>query len=220
MEVGEAVFMSWRFIKVQAFVVASVFSIAILLFAAQRHDSGATPQFHAVVDLSSDQVPAAASSSPTALIAPARFGGAWTLQSLPPTRLIAPLAVIEAHHKNFPDSEALVTMDDVSAFERTHGAVPQGAIVLLTSENASISPVFNSDALRFLVEARNVVGVGSAGSQIVSAPDNSYLAGKGVYKIENVVNLSLIPHTGMIGVAAPDKIASAEGPVRFMALVK
>ena len=112
-------------------------------------------------------------------------------------------------------------MDDVAAYERMHGAISQGAIILLVSSNKNATPLFGHEALHFLIEARNVVGIGSAGTQIVSADENSYLARRGVYELVNVTNLSLIPPSGVIAVAAPQKInGAAEGPVRLMALVK
>lgn len=214
--------MSCRTLKVQTFVVVATLSVAMLLFAAQHRDVAAGPQFRAVIDLShSDKAIAGLGSGKTILIAPASLGGAWTLDSLPTTRLIAPLAVIEAERKNFPDSESLVTMDDVAAYERAHGAISQGAIILLVSSNKSAMPLFSHDALHFLIEARNVVGIGTAGTQIVSADENSYLAKRGIYELENVDNLSLVPRSGVIAVAAPQKISgAAEGPVRLMALVK
>jgi kynurenine formamidase len=206
--------MSFRFLKVQLFVVASTLSIAMLLFAAQRRDVG-PPQFRSIVDLTAN------SSQNTILVAPAKVGGAWTVDSLPSLRLVAPLAIIQAEHKNFPDSESLVTMDDVASFERTHGAIGQGAIVLVTSDHAGATPIIHSDALHFLIEARNVVGIGNAGTKVVSADQNSYLAAKGIYQLENVASISLLPHSGAIAVAAPQKIPGAsESPVRLMALVK
>lgn len=211
--------MSCRFLKVQASVVAAVLSIAMLLFAAQRHDSGAAPQFRTVIDLTTP----AGSPAParTTLLAPAKLGGAWNVETLPPTRLIAPLAVIEAEHKNFPESESLVTMDDVAAYERMHGPVPQGSMVLLASSKPGINPIFSHDALHFLMEARDVVAIGGGGTRLVDAFDDSYLAKKGAYELENVVNISVLPKSGMIGVAAPDKLPGAgEAPVRLMALVK
>jgi kynurenine formamidase len=211
--------MSCKFLKVQASVVAAVLSIAMLLFAAQRHDNGSGPQFHTVIDLTT--AAGSPASSRTTLLAPSQLGGAWTVESLPPTRLIAPLAVIEAGHKNFPESESLVTMDDVAAYERVHGAVPQGSIVLLASNKPGINPVFSHDALHFLMEARDVVAIGGGGTHLVDASEDSYLGQKGAYEIENIANISVLPKSGMIGVAAPDKLPDAgEAPVRLMALVK
>lgn len=213
--------MNFRLLKIQAFVVAAALSIALLLFAAQNHNLGTEPQFRAVVDLTaSTSLRVDLNSRNTILVAPAKIGGAWTVDTLPATRLVAPLAVIEAQHKNFPDSESLVTMNDVAEYERDHGAVPQGALVLLTSKKEQ-TPRFSEDALHFLVEARNIVGIGNSGTEVAPSTQDQYLAQKGIYELENVANLSLIPRSGGIAIAAPEKIAGASaGPVRLMALVR
>ena len=214
--------MNFRLLKIQASVAAATLGVTILLFAAQKHSIGTGPQFRAVVDLtaSTSMKLDLSASRNTILVAPARMGGVWTVDTLPATRLIAPLAVIEAQHKNFPDSESLVTMNDVADYERDHGAVPQGAIVLLTSKKEP-TPQFSQDALHFLVEARNIVGIGNAGTTVASNSETSYLANKGIYELENVANLSLVPQSGVIAIAAPEKINGAgEGPVRLMALVR
>lgn len=213
--------MSCRFLKVQLFVVVSTLSVAMLLFAAQRHDAQVAPQFRSVIDLSGPSTSGPSSSPGTLLVAPAGVGGVWTVDSLPALRLVAPLAIIHAGHKNFSDSESLVTMDDVATYEQTHGPVAQGSIVLITSMHSGTAPELDADALHFLVEARNVVGIGSMGTRLVSPEQNSYLAKKGIYQLENVENLSVVPRVGAIAMAAPQKIPGApESPVRLMALVR
>lgn len=213
--------MNFRLLKIQAFVVAATLSIALLLFAAQNHKIGSGPQFRAVVDLTaSTSLRVDLNSRNTILVAPAKTGGVWTVDTLPATRLVAPLAVIEAQHKNFPNSESLVTMNDVADYERDHGAVPQGALVLLTSKKERTAR-FTEDALLFLVEARNIVGIGNSGTEVAPSTQAQYLASKGIYELENVANLSLVPASGVIAIAAPEKINGAsEGPVRLMALVR
>jgi kynurenine formamidase len=213
--------MNFKLLRIQGFVVAATLSIALLLFAAQNHNIGNKPQFRAVVDLTaSTSLRVDLNSRDTILVAPAKIGGLWTVDTLPATRLVAPLAVIEAQHKNFSNSESLVTMNDVADYERDHGAVPQGALVLLTSKKEQ-TPQFSGDALHFLVEARNIVGIGNAGTEVVSSTEAPYLAEKGIYELENVANLSLVPSSGVIAIAAPEKISGAsEGPVRLMALVR
>jgi len=194
----------------------------MLLFAATHRENAAGPQYKTVIDLSASILARSqATLSETTIVSPAEFGGAWNLESLPSTRLIAPVAVIEAQHKNFPDSESLVTMDDVANYERLHGAVAQGSMILLASSQQSFAPVLNHDALHFLAEARNIIAIGGAGTQLTATDENAYLAKKGIYELENVSNLSLVPRSGVVGVAAPQKLAGAtEGPVRLMALVK
>lgn len=215
--------MSGRFLKVQAFVVGLTVSIAMLLFAAQRRDSGVVLQYRAVIDLTGTGTTTVAngSSQSAAMIAPAKLGGSWTLETIPTNHLVAPLAVIEAEHKNFSGSESLVTMDDVAEYERLHGAIPQRAVVLISSVKENVTPSLNDDALHFLAQARNIVGVGSASSQTVSLNENTYLAENDIYELSNVANVSLVPKSGAIVIVAPQKTAGAsEAPVRLMAIVR
>jgi kynurenine formamidase len=208
--------MSCRFLKVQSVVVGCTLSIAMLLFAAQHHDAGPGSQFRTVIDMSAPTL-----AGKTVMVSPAKLGGAWSVDQVPPVRLVGQLAIVEAEHKNFANSEALVTMDDVAGYERAHGAIPQGAIVLLTSTRPNIVPEFSSDALHFLVEARNVVGIGGAGAETVSPDQNAYLAKNGIYELNNVTNLSIAPRSGALAIAAPVKAERAtESPVRLMALVR
>src|SRR6185503_2181735 len=103
--------MSCRLLRVQVFVVAAVLSIAMLLFAATRHDSRPASPYRTVIDLSASISSGSQSASAqTNLVSPAQFGGIWNLETLPSARLIAPVAVIEAEHKNFPNAESLITM--------------------------------------------------------------------------------------------------------------
>jgi kynurenine formamidase len=131
------------------------------------------------------------------------------------------LVVLEAQHKRFPDSEFLVTMDDVASYERMNGAVPRGAIVLLASAKQDATPLLNDDALRFLGEARNIVGIGTAAHQTVAPGDNSYLAAKGIYQLLNVTNIAILPRSGAIAIAAPEKVSGAtEERSRVLALAR
>jgi kynurenine formamidase len=211
--------MSGRFLKVQLFVVGTTLSIAMLLFAAQRREAVQAPQFRSVIDLTQPQL--ANPLQNTVLVAPSSAGGAWTVDSLPPARLVGPLALIRAQHKNFPSSESLVTMDDVAAYESTYGAIPQGAVVLVDSQRADTAPIVCGDALRFLVEARNIVALGNAGTEVVGPSDDAYVARNGIYQLRNVTNLSILPRSGPIAMVAPQKLPDeSEAPVRFMALLK
>jgi kynurenine formamidase len=149
------------------------------------------------------------------------MGGAWTLETLPAARLVAPLSVIQVQRKNFAGSEQLLTMDDVAEYERLHGPIPQGSVVLAFSAKKDVVPVFDAISLEFLIEARNVIGVGNAGTSVSPPQANSLLATKGVYELLNVANVSELPQTNSVIIAAPQKTpGAAEGPVRLMALLK
>ena len=87
--------MNFRLLKIQAFVVAATLSIALLLFAAQNHKIHTGAEFRAVVDLTaSTSLRVDLNSRNTILVAPAKIGGVWTVDTLPTTRLVAPLAAL------------------------------------------------------------------------------------------------------------------------------
>ena len=88
-------------------------------------------------------------------------------------RVVAPLVVMDVTRQARNESGSLVTMDDIARWEEAHGHVPANAVVMARSEaptrwrsqpdagNAGRFPGFSEDAIRFLVEARFVYGLGT-----------------------------------------------------------
>jgi kynurenine formamidase len=87
-------------------------------------------------------------------------------------------------------------------------------------------PGYSEDAAKFLVEARNVMGLGidTPGVDYGSSrklPVEQYTLAHSVYHLENVTNLDRTPGNGAVVVVAPMKLeAHAEAPVRIFALVR
>jgi kynurenine formamidase len=80
-------------------------------------------------------------------------------------------------------------------------------------------PGYSEDAAKFLVEARNVLGMG-ADIRSKSVSDD-YTLSHSVYHLENVANLDQVPGNGAIVVVSPMKLeGKTEGPVRLLALVR
>lgn len=68
----------------------------------------------------------------THLDAPAHFAAGEhirPLDQIPVTQLVVPLAVIDIQERVERDHDALLTVDDVLAYERRHGRIPDGAAV-------------------------------------------------------------------------------------------
>src|SRR5438477_39471 len=64
----------------------------------------------------------------THMDAPAHFvQGSATADKLPADKFIAPLAVISIESRASKDADAVVTVDDVLAWEKQHGKLPAGA---------------------------------------------------------------------------------------------
>jgi kynurenine formamidase len=180
----------------------------------------------------------------THIDAPAHFArGLWTVDKIPPERLIGPLVVLDVstNAKNNPDY--LVSVEDIARWEHVHGQIPSGAIVITKTgwggrwnsrkdfRNADNKgtmhfPGYSLDTARFLVEGRNVFGLGIDTLSIDegASPDfpvHQYTLAHSVYQLENVANLDRAPANGAIVVVAPMKLEGGSGsPVRILALVR
>jgi kynurenine formamidase len=177
----------------------------------------------------------------THLDAPAHFiEGGLTADKLPLESFIAPIAVIDIEAKTADDEDAVVTVDDITAWETSNGQLPDGAVVMMYSgwekrlaepatyvnqhDDGTIHfPGFSPEAATFLVNERNISGIGvDTLSQDVGASTtfdvHVTILGAGKYGLENVANLSTIPASGAFMIMGSLKIENASGgPVRLMA---
>ena len=182
----------------------------------------------------------------THLDAPIHFGeGHLTVDRIPLDRLIAPAVVIDVSAKARADSDYQLTSDDVLAFERAHGRIEPGTIVLLrtgwssrwpdrkaylgddTPNDASKLrfPSFGAEAARLLVQERRVAAIGADVASIDYGPSQDFMvhriaAAADVPGLENLTNLNLLPARGALVIALPMKIEGGSGgPARVVALV-
>jgi len=180
----------------------------------------------------------------THLDAPAHFArGLWTVDQIPAERLAAPLVVLDVKGKVSQNPDYQVTVDDVADWEKTNGQIPQGSVVMARtgweSRWSSVKDYRNADAkgvmhfpgyseevARFLVEGRNIVGLGIDTLSIDYGPSKTfpvhkYTLAHSLYHLENVAHLSKAPESGAWVVVAPMKLEGGSGgPVRILALVK
>src|ERR1700752_2524930 len=83
----------------------------------------------------------------THLDAPIHFAAnRWTADQIPLERLIGPGIAVDVRAKASATRDYLVSVDDLVAWERGHGAMPAGAIVLLRTGHGDYWP----DAERYL----------------------------------------------------------------------
>jgi kynurenine formamidase len=182
----------------------------------------------------------------THLDAPLHFSRAGRpTDQVPPRQLIAPAAVVDVSAKAAANADYLLTVDDLKAWEKRHGAIAPGTIVLLrtgwgkrwpdkkaylgddTPGDASKLhfPSYGADAARYLVSERKVgaIGVDTASIDYGASKDfqvHQIAAGANVPGLENVAGLEQVPETGAWVVALPMKIAGGSGgPLRIVALV-
>lgn len=175
----------------------------------------------------------------THLDAPAHFGGAWTVDTIPVERLVRPGVCIKIAPKG---DDYQVTVADLKAFEAKNGAIPEGSIVMIATgwdsrwpdrakymnERAGVKhfPGVGLDAASYLAKERKVVGIGIDTASIDYGPSEKFethnLTMKlNLFHIENATNLSALPASGFTLVVAPIKIAGGSGgPTRVFALLR
>lgn len=180
----------------------------------------------------------------THIDAPAHFArGLWTVDQIPPERLIAPLVVIDVRSQVKNNSDYQLSVEDVASWEKANGHIPQGADVIAWTgwqsrwnsakdyRNADAKgvmhfPGFSLEAAKFLVGARNVLGLGIDTLSIDYGPSQNFdvhqfTLAHSLYHLENVASLDKVPATGAIVVVAPMKLEGGSGgPVRILALLK
>jgi len=182
----------------------------------------------------------------THLDAPIHFGrGRRTADQIPVRQLVAPAVVIDVSEAAAADPDYRLSLKAVRAWEKKHGTIPGGAIVLLrtgwskrwpdrkrylgddTPGDASNLhfPSYGSDSVRFLVEERHVSALGVDTASIDPGeskdfPVHRLAAEHDVPGLENLDALESVPERGAWVVALPMKIAGGSGgPLRIIALV-
>lgn len=182
----------------------------------------------------------------THLDAPIHFhDGGETADKVPLERLFARAVVIDVATAAAKDADYRLTVADVDAFERAHGKIAAGTIVLLrtgwdarwpdrksyfgddTPNDASKLhfPSYGAEAAKLLVEERRVAALGVDTPSIDYGPSQDYpvhrlAAARNVPGFENLASLGRVPATGALVVALPMKIEGGSGgPLRAIALV-
>jgi kynurenine formamidase len=181
---------------------------------------------------------------PTRLDAPANaVPGLWTVDQIPPERLFAPLVVLDVRAQAAKNPDYQLSVADVANWEQAHGQIPQGAVVMartgwalrwpspqqyrpVDGRGVAHFPGFSLQAARFLIQGRNVVGLGIDTASVdpgnaMQSPVRQYSATHSVYQIANVANLAEAPGTGGLVLVAPAKLQGGyAAPVRVLALGK
>ena len=182
----------------------------------------------------------------THLDAPIHFAkDGLTADRIPVRKLIAPAAVLDVRAKTAADPDYRLSLDDVRAWEKQHGPIPAGTIVLLetgwssrwpdkkaymgddTPGDASKLhfPSYGKEAAEYLVRDRKVGALGVDTASIDSGASKDFIVhqianGAGVPGFENVTGLDALPPTGAWVIALPMKIAGGSGgPLRIVALL-
>jgi kynurenine formamidase len=166
--------------------------------------------------------------------------------SIPLNRLIGPAVVIDKAKEATQDPDYLLTVDDLSSFEKEHGRLPDGGWLLYRTgwdarahdqqaflnadDTGPHTPGMEPQCARWLAEESPLVGIGveTVGTDAGAAhsfdpafPCHSLLLGAGKYGLTQLANLAELPPTGAVVVICPLKISNGSGsPVRAFALVE
>ena len=160
-------------------------------------------------------------------------------------RLIAPAVIIDVSRQADADPDYRLRAEDVLAWERTNGAVPKGAVVLLRTgwsarwpdrkryfgddtpgrTDRLHFPAFGKEAAELLVRERGAAALGLDTPSLDHGPSTDFpvhrvAAAANVPGFENLTSLDRVPVTGAWILALPMKIAGGSGgPLRAVALL-
>ncbi|MGH9944348.1 MAG: cyclase family protein [Pyrinomonadaceae bacterium] len=184
----------------------------------------------------------------THLDAPVHFArGRQTVDQIPLAQLMGAAITVDVTRQCAAERDYQIGVADFTRWERAHGRIPRGAIVLLrtgygrfwpdrekymgTSERGAQAvprlhfPGLHPNAARWLVTERSIKAVGLDTPSIDYGQSKLFeshraLFDKNVPAFENLANLDQLPPTGFNVIALPMKIRGGSGsPLRAVAIV-
>ena len=133
-----------------------------------------------------------------------------TGEGIEPEQLVGPLVIVDIAERASWDPNAEVTVADLEQWELQNGRIPPGAFVAMYSNWAKRWPTaaylnedntgtynfpgFGGEAARFLIEERDIIGIGCDSHSLDIGPSTSYPAhfavlGAGKIGVENLAGL-------------------------------
>jgi kynurenine formamidase len=189
---------------------------------------------------------AASEHGGTHLDSPIHFGeGKDAVDEIPLSRLISPAVVIDISSACAGNADYLLSVDDITSWEKEHGRIPDGAIALIRTgwgkfwpdrkrylgsdtpgDTANLHfPGISREAAEFLATQRKLDGIGIDTASIDHGPSKDFIAhqilnGANIYGLENVARLERVPPVGATLIALPMKIKGGSGgPARIIAIL-
>ncbi len=167
------------------------------------------------------------------------------VSQVPTKQLIGPAAVIDKSAEVASDPDFLLAVSHLEGWQKEHGPLPQGGWLLFRSgwdsrahdqsaflnadDKGSHTPGVSVELAKWLANEAPIVGfgvetvgtdAGAAHSFEPAFPCHSFLLGAGKYGLTQLANLSRLPPTGAVLIAAPLPIVRGSGsPARVLALV-
>lgn len=174
--------------------------------------------------------------------APCHFiEGGLSVEQIPVEKLFLPAVVIDISARIGNDADGELELDDVMKFEASYGAIESGSAVLLRTgweefnkdrekyagkEGDLRFPGFGVAAAEYLVTERKVVGLGIDTLGIDPGVATSFPVHltvshpKGLWHLENLQNLKLLPPIGAwLVVGVLPLVGGSGSPARVIALI-
>jgi len=171
----------------------------------------------------------------------------WTVDQIPIDQLIAPAVVVDVTAPSAAGPDYQVSSADLKVWEKEHGTIPTGSILLLrtgysarwpdaakylgTAERGEAAvpklhfPGLAPEAARWLVGNRKIKAIGLDTASIDYGQSTAFeshriLFENNVPALENLTNLDRLPATGARLVGLPMKIGGGTGgPLRIVAFL-
>jgi kynurenine formamidase len=167
------------------------------------------------------------------------------VSQVPPRQLVGPAAVIDKSAECASNPDFLLQVQDVQEWQNMHGPLPPGGWLLFrsgwdarahdqgqflnASDTGPHTPGVSVELAQWLAREAPVIGfgvetvgtdAGAAHSFQPAFPCHQFLLGAGKYGLTQLANLSKLPPTGALLIAAPLPIVRGSGsPARVLALV-
>jgi kynurenine formamidase len=165
------------------------------------------------------------------------------VSQIPPRHLIAPAAVIDKSRECEQNSDFLLEVEHIEAWQQEHGPLPHGWLLYRTGwdaraqdersflnadEKGPHTPGISPACARWLAQTTPIIGLGveTVGTDAGAAhsfnppfPCHAMMLGSGKYGLTQLANLAKLPPTGSVLLVAPLPIVRGSGsPARVLAL--
>ncbi|MBI4573454.1 MAG: cyclase family protein [candidate division NC10 bacterium] len=169
--------------------------------------------------------------------------GKPTVAQIPAREFLVHAVLVDMAARVAEKADYRTTVADLQAWERRHGRIPKGSVVLLhtgwgrrwgdparylnlDAEGVPRVPGFSPESLRFLASEREIRGVGldTWGTEIPPGSqggDNGMrpLQHSGKWQLVNLANLDRLPAKGTKLVIAPLRVDAGSAPARVIAIL-
>lgn len=168
--------------------------------------------------------------------------GKLTIDQIPLDNLILPAVVISVKEKVMNNPDYALTVEDILEWEKRFGLIQNNSVVLMYSgwskywnepklylnqdeKGVMHFPGFSEEAVKFLIDERNINGIGVETLSIdcgrsADFPVHKILFEANKFAVENIGDISKLPTVGATLIIAPLKLEGGSGsPLRVFALM-